>query len=192
MSKDKAQAESPVAGMDRLPRSIEPRRDLWPAIEPRLAPRAASVERPRRGWGLGAVAAFVAVAFFAGLLLGRQGAAPGAAVPVDVSGAEPLTLAGAAAPSVAAALAATEREYQAAWRGFEAIGVEPSLFERATVEEVQRSWQAMKAAETALLTALDEYPENPYLADKLLELRGQQLDLIRDLHRLERNSRRET
>lgn len=192
MTQEKAQAESPVAGMDRLPRSIEPRRDLWPAIEPRLAPRAASVERPRRGWGFGAVAASVAVAFLAGLLLGRQGAAPDGVAPVDAPGAGPLTLAGAAAPSVAAALEATEREYQAAWRGFEAIGVEPSLLEQATIEEVQRSWQAMKAAETALLTALEEYPENPYLADKLLELRGQQLDFMRDLHRLERNSRRET
>lgn len=192
MNEKETRVPFPVAGMDRLPVSIEPRRDLWPAIEKRLAPRPVPVERARRGWSLGAVAASVAVAFLAGIMLGRQDPAPEDTAPPASSASSPLTLAGAAAPSVAAALEATEREYRAAWRGFEAIGVQPSLLEQATVDELQRSWQAMKAAETALQTALDEYPENPYLADKLLELRGQQLDFMRDLHRLERNGRRET
>jgi hypothetical protein len=193
MTNEPTQAEAPVAALDRLPREIEPGRDLWPDIEGRLSPRSAAPVRSRRGWGLGAVAASVAVAFLAGILLGRQGPAPEATGPrtADVS-SDPLTLASAAAPSVAAALEATEREYQAAWRGFEPLGTRPSLLEQNTVDALERSWLAMKEAETALLTALDEHPENPYLADKLLELRGQQLDFMRALHRLERDSRRET
>ena len=47
-------------------------------------------------------------------------------------------------------------------------------------------------ADPGLVLALDEHPDNPFLADKLLELRGQQLEFMRDMHRLEQNNRRET
>lgn len=180
--------ERPLDALDGLPRSIEPARDLWPDIESRLAPRGATAAPTRRGWGLGAVAASLAVAFLAGVLLGRQGG-PGPEGPVD---GPPLTLGAAAAPSLVAALAATEREYQAAWKGFDPVGVAPSLLEPRTAEELERSWQAMKQAEVALTTALEEHPDNPYLAQKLLDLRAQQLDFMRQLHMLDQNSRRST
>jgi hypothetical protein len=185
-------ASQPVEGMRDLPSSIEPGRDLWPDIEARLAPRSQAVTRASRRashrWGLGAIAASVAVAFFAGLLLGKQ--KPDGALPAP--GTETLTLAEAAAPALAVALEASEREYRAAWKSFGPVGLAPTTLQPETLEALARTWQSMKEAESALLTALDEHPENPYLANKLLELRGQQLEFMRDMHMLEQNNRRET
>ncbi len=180
--------ERPLAALARLPRSFEPRRDLWPGIEARLAPREDVTAPRQRGWRLAAVAAGFAVTFLAGVLLGRQDGAP---VPTPATGPA-LTLAEAAGPSVLATLRATEREYQAAWKGFEPVGVAPSVLGAGTVEDLERSWQAMKQAEIALTTALDEHPDNPYLAEKLLTLREQQLAFMRQLHMLDQNSRRNT
>lgn len=186
MTQQETEHGRPLAGLDQLPRAIEPSRDLWPSIEARLEPRE-RVEAPvRRGWGLHAVAASVAVAFLAGILLGRQGPeAPAPAMPF-------MSLDSIAAPAVAAAIEASEREYQAAWKGFEPVGLAPSVLAQETIDELGRSWQAMKQAEIALLTALDEHPDNPFLAEKLLELRGQQLDFMRALHMLDQNSRSTT
>jgi len=179
----------PIAALERLPRRMEPARDLWPDIQARLESRTAEPGAPRRPWALPAVAAAVAVAFLAGILLGRQGV-PGPASPGAVEPA--MTLADAAAPSVAAALEATEREYRAAYKGFDTVGLAPSVLAPQTVERLGDSWQAMKQAETALKTALEEHPDNPFLAQKLLDLRAQQLDFMRQLHMLDQNSRRST
>lgn len=178
---------NPVGELGELPRDIEPARDLWPNIEARLAPRSAATVPASRRWGLGAIAASVAVAFLAGLLLGRQ--SPDAVIPVDQP--ERLTLAEAAAPAVAIALEATEREYRAAWKGFGPLGLTPTTLQPDTLEALALSWQTMKEAESGLLTALEENPENAFLAEKLLELRGQQLEFMRDMHMLEQNNRRE-
>ncbi len=174
----------PLAAIDRLPRSIEPARDLWPGVRQGLAPRRPELGPPSRRRGLWAVAASLVVAFTAGLMLGRQEPSP-------VTGT-PLTLAAAAAPSLAAALEATEREYQAAYKGFRPVGVAPSVLQPKTSEDLAASWASMQQAETALLTALEEHPDNPYLAEKLLDLRTQQLDFMRQLHMLDQNSRRNT
>ncbi len=177
-----------VAGLEALPRSIEPARDLWPGIESRLgAPSRPAVSRSG-GWRLGAVAASVAVAFLAGMLLGRQGPAPSAGGP----GTDGLPMPSAGATAVAATLEATEREYQAVWKGFDAAGLPPSALAPETVDALQRSWDDMQQVETALMTALDEHPDNPYLAQKLLELRGQQLEFMRELYMLDQNNRRNT
>jgi hypothetical protein len=174
--------------MRELPSRIEPGRDLWPDIEARLTPRSPAGVPASRRWSLGAIAASVTVAFLAGMLLGRQG--PDNAVPS--SSGETLTLAEAAAPALAVALEATEREYRAAWKSFGPVGLAPTTLQPETLEALARTWQSMKEAESALLTALDEHPQNPYLADKLLELRGQQLEFMRDMHMLEQDNRRET
>ena len=191
MTEHNAEHERPIAGLDQLPRAIEPARDLWPSIESRLERASEDPAPVRRGWGLQAVAASVAVAFLAGILLGRQ--APEGPGPETVANGLPaMGLAQFAAPEFAAAIEESEREYQAAWKGFEPVGLAPSYLAQETLDELGRSWQAMKEAETALLTALDEHPDNPFLAEKLLELRDQQLDFMRALHMLDQNSRSTT
>ena len=51
---------------------------------------------------------------------------------------------------------------------------------------------SLQQAETALLGALAEHPDNPYLGEKLLSLRAQQLEFLKQLHMLDQNSRRRT
>ncbi|MEM1412699.1 MAG: hypothetical protein AAGH19_10115 [Pseudomonadota bacterium] len=191
MSSRQASDSAPIPGIEQLPRSITPARDLWPDIEAGLNQAAPVHATTRRGWGIGAVAASVAVAFLVGILLGRQAPGPAApALPLDTIAAG--TGFQVAAPALAAVLAATEREYQAAWKGFDPAGLAPALLDAASADELARSWQAMNEAEAALLAALDAHPDNPYLAAKLLDLRSQQLGFMRELHMLDQNSRRNT
>ena len=175
--------EAPPAGIGDLPRSIEPGRDLWPSIQAQLDERAAPAPR-RRSWALQAVAASVALAFIAGLLIGRQapnGPAPGAI------GVDELT-----GPAMVAGLQAAELEFQAAWKGLAPVGLGQPALSLEAEESIQGSWQELQQAETALLTALEEHPDNPYLGQKLLDLRAQQLQFLRQLHMLDQNSRRST
>ena len=161
--------EAPPAGIGDLPRSIEPGRDLWPSIQAQLDERAAPAPR-RRSW--------------AGLLIGRQapnGPAPGAI------GVDELT-----GPAMVAGLQAAELEFQAAWKGLAPVGLGQPALSLEAEESIQGSWQELQQAETALLTALEEHPDNPYLGQKLLDLRAQQLQFLRQLHMLDQNSRRST
>lgn len=189
MTSTEIQGESRLSETDDLPRVIEPGRDLWPAISAALPerPQKAEVRGPgaRRGWGLGAVAASVAMAFVVGLLFGRQSSGP---IPTEPG----LSLAEAAAPSMIAAMEAVEMEYASAYKGFRPLLLQPSLFEARTTEELRASWAAMQEAEIALKAALEEHPENPFLGEKLLNLRAQQLEFMRQLHMLDQNSWRTT
>lgn len=166
----------------RLPREITPQRDPWPDIEARLAAREARGVRAVSGnRGLRALAASVAVAFVAGLLFGRQSVVeetPGAVEPV----AGNLTL--------QAALEASEREYQAAFREFIPVGVSRSVLETQAIQHIESTWVEMQQAEAALMSALREYPENAYLNQKLLDLRQQQLGFMKQLATLDQASRR--
>lgn len=188
MDRTQQKPDGPLAAVAQLPRSMEPARDLWPEIAARLDAEARPASARRRGWGMGAVAAGIALAFLAGLLVGRQdGMTPPPAATAPV-----VTRMAAAEPSLVAAVTAAEREYHAALKGFEPVNLAPSLFQPQTRDELLRSWQAMKQAEAALTNAMDEHPDNPYLAQKLLDLRTQQLDFMRQLHMLDQNSRRNT
>ncbi len=172
-----------VSALGQLPGDVSPGRDLWPDIQARLEPRAASSARSAaRAWRWPALAATVAVAFAVGILLGRQ---------THEQPAPPME-SGAAYPGIAVALRAAEQEYLAEWKGFTTVGVAPTLLTPRTREELEASWNELLQAETALLTALDEHPDNPYLGEKLLDLRAQQLEFMRQLHMLDQNSRRET
>lgn len=165
-----------------LPREVEPTRDLWADIEGRLdrrdAPRAS---RPRRV-GAFALAASVAVAFFAGLLVGRQ-EAPGAAPEAGV---------GYLSIALRGAVAASEREYQAAFREFPPLGPAPAVFSERAIERIENGWSEMQEVEAALLAALAEHPEDAFLNRRLLELRRQQLEFMKQLAMADMDERRST
>jgi len=87
---------------------------------------------------------------------------------------------------------AAEREYQAAfselvpldYSGLNLVGEEP--------DALRSSWEALVQAEDSLLAALQQYPSNIYLNGKLLDLRSQQLQFIKQLALLEQNDWRRT
>jgi hypothetical protein len=171
-----------VRAIGELPKAIAPRRDLWPGIAARLGTRGAMSRSGRRwrAWHGQALAASLVVAFAAGILLGRQlgqGNAPDAVTP-------------SAHLEMRAALAASEREYQAAFREFIPVGAARPMLEAQAVQNIENSWFEIQQAESALLAALSEYPDNVYLNEKLLDLRAQQLGFMQQLAMLDQYSRR--
>ena len=176
----------PPEGLDQLPGEMAPDQDLWPAISARLPERTdAARTGGRRGWAPGAIAASVAVAFLAGILLGRQ-------VQNDVPPSDSLSIAEYGAPALNAALQAVELEYAASYKGFMPFLLEPVEMDGQTTDDLRASWAAMQEAELALKTALEEHPDNPFLGSKLLSLRAQQLEFMRQIHMLDQNSWRNT
>jgi len=88
------------------------------------------------------------------------------------------------------ALQAGEREYHAAFREFVSIGSSRAVLQTDTIESIKSSWHELQMAESALLAALQDYPENTYLNHKLLDLRAQQLGFMQQLAMLDQYSRR--
>ena len=173
-----------VSAIHELPESMTPRHDLWPGIDSRLAARRghAGTARAASGWRRHALAASLAVAFVTGILFGRQ------------MGQEEIPQTALPAPDLAmlAALQASEREYHAAFRQFIPVGEARPMLETQAVLNIENSWFDLQQAESALLAALHEYPENTYLNEKLLDLRAQQLGFMKQLAMLDQFSRRKT
>ena len=169
--------------LDTLPRRMPPRRDLWPDIEARLGKQEAPERQRVHRWRWQALAASVVVAFAAGLLLGRQ---------VDTPVAPGLSPSDLNEMALSVSREATEREYQAAFQAFTPVGVEPEWMESGAVQGLEHSWAELQEAEAALLQALEDHPDNRFLSEKLLNLRAQQLEFMRQLHMLDQNSRRKT
>ncbi len=164
-----------------LPAYIRPGRDLWPGIASRLASAGGRRQAGKRpAWRHQAIAASAAIAFAAGLLFGQQMGR--SERPLDETSAMVLAM--------QATAQASEREYQAAFREFIAVGAARTLLETQAVENIENSWADLQQAESALLAALRDYPENTYLNQKLLDLRAQQLGFMQQLAMLDQFSRR--
>jgi len=182
MSRHYETAQELVQDLGRLPRSRATRRELWPDIVTRLGEQESAPVRDRSAWRMPALAASVAIAFMAGMLMGRQTTLDD---PIRVAGKGSST-----AHAMTAALAASEREYQAAFRSLTPVDVVPSIFEAGDIEAIERSWTELHEAENALLAALREHPDNQFLGEKLLDLRAQQLEFMKQLRMLDQTSRR--
>ena len=176
----------------RLPREIEPDHDPWDRIAARLGDgRAAATPGPAApasrvwGWPARAVAALAVLAAAVALLNS----------PVTVVGpAETVLAGGAAAPGrpMPSALAASEAEYQAAFREFIAVGREHERIPAMTVEKIETGWADLRQVETALADALAQNPDDPFLNSRMLELRARQLGFLRQLASLDHSNRRLT
>lgn len=174
-----------VRDIGKLPRSMTPQRDLWPGIEQKLSAKSgdSAGDQRRVGWRSSALAAAITVAFATGILLGRQ-------IGTETPGPSEDSL--SANRALLAATHATEREYQAAFRQFIPFSAAPSMIGQQAVQNIEGSWFELQQAETALLAALDEHPENSYLNQRLLDLRSRQLDFMKQLATLDQFSRRKT
>ena len=59
-------------------------------------------------------------------------------------------------------------------------------------DALRGSWDDIQKAESSLLAALKEYPSNSFLNEKLIDLRSQQLQFVKQLALLEQNNWRRT
>ena len=165
-----------------LPRKIKPQRDLWPEINSRLEPREVSTE-PRalsRSWRMPAMAAAVLLALTSGIFIGRGLESPS---PEQLSILE---------YALAGSIQNTEREYQAAFQELVPLDYSGMQLAGDDPESIRGSWQELQKAETSLLAALREYPANLFLNEKLMDLRSQQLQFVKQMVLLEQNNWRRT
>lgn len=167
-----------------LPREIRPERDLWPAIEARLESAGTATQLPRQRpfWYMPAMAAGLLLALATGIFIGRGlGLRPaGDAVPF-----EPVF-------ALAGSVEAAEREYQAAFRELVPLEYSGLRLQGEDPDALRKSWEDLLQAEASLLLALQQYPSNVYLNEKLLDLRAQQLQFVKQLALLEQNDWRRT
>ena len=171
-----------------LPREIEPAIDPWPQIAARIEKagerRAGSGPAP---WLWRAAAATLVVALAAGLLFGpRWDGAPTA--PAGPAVATPA----AGDYHLPASLAANEAEYQAAFREFIAVGRARPALSDLTIDRIEAGWADMREMENALTAALEESPDNAFLAARMMELRARQLGFLQQLAALDQDYRRLT
>jgi len=167
-----------------LPRDIRPGHDLWPAIESRLGSGEDRMQQPRRArfWQMPAMAAAVLLALTTGIFIGRglELSPPG-----DMARFEQhIALTGT--------VEAAEREYQAAFRELVPLEYSGLRLQGEDPDALRKSWEDLLQAESSLLLALQQYPSNVYLNEKLLDLRAQQLQFVKQLAMLEQNDWRRT
>lgn len=174
-----------------LPREVRPRNDPWAAISERIEQKRASPGKrwPRSSRVAWAAAASVVLALAAGMTLGprwTEKPMPATAVESSARSVEPGDL------RLSPTLAASEAEYQAAFREFIAVGkARPSLSSR-TLETIENGWSDLRDAERALTAALAADPENRFLNERMLELRARQLGFLQQLALLDQSNRRLT
>jgi len=180
--------EELVTAIHELPKTIEPCNEQWPAIAARLESHHENNQQAhhkigwKTGWRSQAIAASLAIAFIAGLISGRQ-----------IGTQDPRKEIGPAQNLVMQATRqASEQEYQAAFREFIPVGHARTVLASQTIMNIENSWAELQQAETALLAAIRNYPENSYLNQKLLDLRSQQLGFMKQLAMLDQFSRRKT
>jgi hypothetical protein len=177
--------ESELQGaIDSLPRSIKPQRDLWPGINKRIGTVAIGDGRHYKApfWRKPAMAAAVLLALTTGIFIGRG---------MD-TGSDGQMTQSVLEYAFAGMVEATEREYQAAFRELVPLDYSGLRLEGAEPDALRGSWEDLQQTETSLLAALQQYPSNIYLNEKLLDLRSQQLQFVKQLALLEQNNWRRT
>ena len=167
-----------------LPRGIKPQRDLWPGINKRLEAvgKGDNVSYKAPFWRIPAMAAAVLLALTGGIFIGRG---------MD-SGPAGQTSQSVLEYALIGTVQATEREYQAAFSELVPLDYSGLRLEGQQPDALRGSWEDLLQAETSLLAALALYPSNIYLNEKLLDLRSQQLQFVKQLALLEQNNWRRT
>lgn len=170
-----------------LPREIRPEHDPWAEIAARIAAPAA--RRPR--WGLLAAAASLVMAVAAGWLLAPQWSGgrdtAESFLQVSASAVNPHAVTG-----LPASVAASEAEYQAAFREFIPVGAARTSLSPQTVTLIEDGWADLRETEQRLVAALEANPTDRFLNDRMLELRARQLGFLQRLANIDLENRRLT
>lgn len=169
-----------------LSRTVEPDRDLWPDIEARLEPRAATGPR-RRTWAWQAAAAVLLVAasslLTATLLDRHRGTGKIAAVPTKVA---PAATAGVEAmPAAFGPGARLDPEYLAARRQLTAmLEARMATLPESTRAKLQVNLGELRRAAVEINAALDEQPGDPLLEELLLKTYQDELAVLANVSQL--------
>jgi hypothetical protein len=91
-----------------------------------------------------------------------------------------------------AALTGSEAEYRAAFREFIPVGSARPNLSPQTLAVIETGWAELRQTETELTAALAMRPNDPFLNDRLLQLRARQLGFLQRLATLDLNNRRMT
>jgi hypothetical protein len=174
----------------KLPREITPEHDVWPAVMSRIDGSGAAGNSRNQRWRPLAIAAGFLVAFAVGLLLGPRWLATPPGDGQEPQLVESDTTENFYSPNLSAVLAATEMEYQAAFREFMAVGDSRDRLAPLTVEKIMMSWEDMRQSEARLTDALLENPDNAFLNSRMMELRSRQLQFLQQIAALDHDSRR--
>lgn len=174
--------------LGKLPREIRPDNDPWLGISSRLDQLDRNAESGFRfgAWPLRAVASIAVAALAAVIVFQNEPGAP--AQPVNHNVAQETT----ANPAQPRFMVSSEVEYLVAFREFIPVGESRNQLPVKAVETIELGWADMLQAENALSTALSQNPDNPFLNQKMLELRARQLSFLRQLAVLDHSNRRLT
>jgi hypothetical protein len=192
MKNQSSTEEKLIRQLASLPREIAPVNDVWSAVAGRIAAGSATAQPGNRRTrsGLFAIAAAVLVMLAAGLIIDRQQAGPGPAVPGTV--VERSTDLPLGKFYVVESGADSELEYRAAFKEFLALNGVREIPEGLGFARMDLGWETTRQAEAALTAALRNEPENIFLVGRLQALRARQLELLQNIAALELASRRNT
>ena len=164
----------------QLPRERTPVNDPWPKISARIS----TISRDRvatrghtRLWPF-AVAATALILVATALIVGppRNSSSPG-----NSSSNYPGTPELAQQYPAAATTAASEAEYQAAFREFMTSGAAHASPAQPSMDAFGAGWSALRQAEVELQVALNQEPDNQFLNSHMQALRARQLELLQQI-----------
>lgn len=167
-----------------LPRALAPVNDPWPKISARISaiscdpvPTPTPPPWQTHLWSF-AVAATALILVATALILGQPW---NSSSPWNSSASAPDTPEVAQRYPAAGASAASEAEYQAAFREFMTSGAAHAAPMQPSMEAFGAGWSALRQAEVELQVALNQEPDSQFLNSHMQALRARQLELLQQI-----------
>ena len=163
-----------------LPRELAPVNDPWLKISARISTISrdrVATRRHARLWPF-AVAATALILVATALILGQP---QNSLLPRNSSSLHPARPELAQQYPAAGTSAASEAEYQAAFREFMTSGAAHASPVQPSTEAFGAGWSALRQAEVELQVALNQEPDNQFLNSHMQALRARQLELLQQI-----------
>jgi hypothetical protein len=169
----------------RLPRAIDPERDLWPAIARRLHPRTASPRPRTTGLRIALAAAMLVGAFLGGVWVATQHA-------TDIGPSTALLNGKQQRPPIVAAFDQVRAEY-AGMRNdvVAALATSKGSITPETASVIRENLEIIDKAVSQIDGALQKDPDNSALRDLLLAAYDNEVGLLRQVSDLQAGTKGE-
>lgn len=180
-----------LRNIGRLPRELAPITDPWLKISTRISTISAArvaTRAPASLWPFAAAATVLLVVSMA-LIVGqpRNSSSTGNSSSYDPARAEL-----AQQYPDAGTTAASESEYQAAFREFMTSDAAHAVPSHRSMEAFGAGWSTLRQAEVELQAALNQQPGNQFLRAHMQSLRARQLELLQQISAADMATRRNT